>query len=83
MRGGPHKLSWVRPGPLLDPRPRGGCSRARHSRRPFPRPLWCVGTTFSSLAPPDAAASEMFCSCLILSLKSDTHWMTVMPAGTV
>ena len=64
-------------------RPRGGCSRAQHSRRPFPRPLWCVGTTFSSLAPPDAAASEMFCSCLILSLKSDTHWMTVMPAGTV
>lgn len=39
--------------------------------------------TFSSLAPPDAAACEMFCSCLILSLKSDTHWITVMPAGTV
>lgn len=40
-------------------------------------------TTLSSLAPPDAAAWEMFCSCLIRSLKSDTHWMTVMPAGTV
>lgn len=39
--------------------------------------------TFSSLAPPDAAAREMSCSCLTLSLKSDTHWMTVMPAGTV
>ena len=39
--------------------------------------------TFSSLAPPEAAAWETLCSCLILSLKSDTHWMTVMPAGTV
>lgn len=47
---------------------------------PYPGPRM---PTFSSLAPPDAAACEMFCSCLILSLKSDTHWITVMPAGTV
>lgn len=49
---------------------------------PLPRPEPRT-PTFSSLAPPAAAACEMFCSCLILSLKSDTHWITVMPAGTV
>lgn len=58
------------PRPWLSPPQLPGCSGA-------------AVTTFSSLAPPDAAAREMFCSCLILSLKSDTHWITVMPAGTV
>lgn len=30
-------------------------------------------STFSSFAPPEAAAWEIFCSCLMRSLKSDTH----------
>lgn len=55
--------------------PSGGLSPSQPKVRLLP--------TFSSLAPPAAAACEMLWSCLILSLKSDTHWMTVMPAGTV
>lgn len=42
-----------------------------------------AGGTFSSLAPPLAAPCEICCSCLIRSLKSATHWITVIVAGTV
>lgn len=51
--------------------------------RPSPRRPRGAALTFSSLAPPEAAACETLCSCLTRSLKSETHWMTVMPAGTV
>lgn len=80
VRSEPYLLSSLEPGlclaPQLLPQTQGSC-------QPPPGFSGAAVTTFSSLAPPDAAACEMFCSCLTLSLKSDTHWMTVMPAGTV
>lgn len=66
---------WGERGVKANPPPEGP--------RPGPPRPWGAALTFSSLAPPEAAACEMFCSCLTRSLKSETHWMTVMPAGTV
>lgn len=82
MRSEHHPLSWVTLGSGVCAHPLG-CQGQLLPRPGQPPPFRSASTTFSSLAPPDAAAWEMFCSCLILSLKSDTHWMTVMPAGTV
>lgn len=76
-------FSRVTLGSVLVPELPGAAAPAHEAAAPPPGSRGAAFTTFSSLAPPAAAAWEMFCSCLILSLKSDTHWMTVMPAGTV